>query len=219
LVRTIEQRIRAFTAKIQKVPLVHSYKYARLRMLEDFTSNVKALARLEWFTEKESERCAFPLFARKLYFLFTKWAFKHFAKHYPRWSELYLATLREKLVRKIAYNFWLDKIPPFDQYTLNQLIQLSYDEICTLIDQTGEILCPIKSVIKAGLEFTKTIACHLMGNVPLGYADFKYYHALRLTPEEVTNHTRGSIEVVRIGYKIYKVKPEVGLTVVVYSVE
>jgi len=219
LVRTLEQRIRAFTAKIQKIPLMHSYKFARLRMIKDFTSNIKALVRLEAFTDSKAQQYTFPLFARKLYYLFTKWLFKHFANHYPKWSELYVRILKEKLVRKIAYNFWLDKISPFDKYTLADLYRFSYDELCSLIDQTGEILSPIKPIIEEALGFVKTVACHLMGNVSLGYTRFKYYYAYRLTAEEVTRHTRRLVKLGKIGYKISKVEEEVGLTVVVYSVE
>jgi len=82
---------------------------------------------------------------------------------------------------------------------------------------TGEILAPIKTIMEEVLPFVKAVACHIMGNVPLGYTRFKWYHALVITPEEVTRHTRRLVKLGRIGYRISKVEPEVGLRVIVIS--
>jgi len=186
-------------------------------MTRSYTPMAKVMTRLQDYVNKKAEQYEMPLFARKLFLIFTKYVFKHYADHYPWWSETYLWTIKERFVRHLAHNFWLDEIPPFDEYTLNELLALDYDKVCELIDNSGQILVPIKHLIQDALAFVYPIACHIMANVPLGYFRYKWYHALRLPPEMITERTRQRIEPVRIGFKISKVEPEIGLRVIVVS--
>jgi len=130
-------RVRKFSLKLQKFPILQRYKFSKWRMLAFYSEYLEKWViydeYLDWFCDKWN----IPLWSRLLFFNFVRkfleqlWRFKGTIP-FPD-SELKKIELKQKFV----FNLWLDGVYPVSERTPEELRQLPEPELYKLLELAG----------------------------------------------------------------------------------
>jgi len=137
MVRESYLRVRKFSLKLQKLPILGRYKFAKWRMLRNFSEHLERLVFLDEETGAFHAKWNIPLWSRLLLLNFARDKLGRLIKFEGRAPPIELEMLRTELKHKFAFNLHLDRVSPFYEMTPDEIMALSEERLYELFEGVG----------------------------------------------------------------------------------